>query len=68
MWRYILEIVCTCNAHITLRYEQSKKGEKHYVNCWKCGRSVEANGTTVKIDGKMLGRGNVMVILSEASK
>lgn len=68
MRRYILEIVCNCNAHITLRYEQEKNGDRHYVNCWNCGRSVEANGSAVKVAGQSIPRNRVMVILDEPFK
>lgn len=66
MRRYILEIVCDCRAHITMRFTQEKNGDKDYVNCWNCGKSVEANGSAVKIAGKSIPRNRVMVILDEA--
>lgn len=68
MRRYILEIVCDCNAHITMRYEQAKNGDRHYVNCWNCAKSIEANGSAVKIAGKSISAKRVMVILDEPFK
>lgn len=66
MRRIIIEVVCDCRAHIDMRFEQKKNGDRHYVNCWHCGKSIEANGTAVKIAGKSISRDRVSVILDEA--
>ena len=68
MRRYILEVVCDCNAHITMRFEQEKNGDRHYVNCWNCAKAIEANGPAVKIAGKLIQRHRVSVILDEPFK
>lgn len=68
MRRYILEIVCDCHAHITMRFTQEKNGDKAYVQCWQCAKSIEANGTSVKIAGMSVGRNRVIVILDEVAK
>ena len=68
MRRYILEVICDCRAHITMRFVQVKNGDKDYVNCWNCGRSIEANGTSVKVAGKSIGRNRISVVLDEVVK
>jgi hypothetical protein len=65
---FVIEIVCDCHAHINLRYIQEKNGDKHYVRCWRCNKIVEANGTSVKIEGRLINRNRVFVIMNEPYK